>query len=119
MSENSTELLKRNLSKFGFGKKDETKRSDTEIAIESVQDKHDATLEKAKLLLHSEPCKDLLAQYQVAERATIDAMLRCAKEEFDTTKFGGQIRVLLLQLINIRALINIVHTKAGEEYTGV
>lgn len=104
-------------SKFGFGKKDE--KSEIEAAIESTADRNAAAIEKAKLLLHSKECKDFLQEYKDAERTIIDVLIKYSKEELDPLKFGNGARVILLQLVNLRTLVDRVHNKAGERYKDV
>lgn len=103
------------MNKFNFGKKD--KKSESEQARESAEDRVQAALEKAQKLLHSKDCKDFLDDYKQAEREVIDVLIKYSKEELDTSRFGSGARVLLLQLVNLRALINSIHAKAGEKYT--
>lgn len=105
------------MSKFGFGKKD--KKSESGEALESASDRAQAAVEKAKSLLHSEPCKKFLEEYKAAERSMIDILINYSKQELDPLKFGNGARVLLLQLVNLRALIHSVYSNAGEEYKDV
>ena len=109
-----------NKGRFGFGRKDkDTPQNVDDAALGEVRNLQQEALEKANLLLHSEPCKDLLARYKAAERETIDVLIKYSKDELDPMKFSHGARVLLLQLVNLRALINTLHAKAGQEYKDV
>lgn len=103
-----------NKGRFGFGKKDE--KSADEQALASAIDRQDEALEKARLLLHSAPCKELLEKYKTAERETIDTLIKYSKDELDNVRFSHGARVLLLQLVNLKAMINTLHANAGEKY---
>ena len=102
-------------NKFAFKKKDE---KELKKDMESVKDLQEIALENAKLCLHSKPFKEVLDEYKEAERATINVLLRFTKEEHDIMKFGYAAKDLLHNIAHIKAMIDVVHIKAGEEHNG-
>lgn len=104
-------------NKFGFVKKEEEKKLTTEEALESASDSIQAAQEKAQRLLHSEPCQKFLEDYKKTEREIVDILITYSKTELNTRKFGDGARVLLLQLVNLRVLVDKVYAGTGENHT--
>ena len=105
--------------KFGFGKKEEGKKTTAEEALESAADSIQAAQEKAQLLLHSEPCQKFLEEYKTVEQQIVDVLINYSKTELNNHKFGEGARVLLLQILNLRVLVDKVHSGTGEKYSNV
>ena len=101
--------------KFGFGKKDKDEKPE----VNEVKDMQEATIEKARLCLHSEPFKDFVEEYRQAERATIDILLKLSIGEPDPLIFGYQAKNLLSKISHIKTMLNSTHLKAGERYEDV
>ncbi len=104
--------------KWKFGDKDKEESQSTKY-LQDAKDFQEEALEKARQVLHSEPCKDFLESYKVAEREIIDVLLKYSKEEHDPVKFGFAAKDLLSNLAHLKAMLDILHKKAGKEYTDV
>jgi len=105
--------------RFNFGKKaDEKETSQHEKDLNAVEEHVNATLEKAKLLIHSEGFAHMRADYEEAEFQAINTLFKYAKEECDNEVFGKIARQLLMQLQFIRGFIITSTGNAGETYKG-